>query len=170
MTKVGFYHKSAKSNKKLKELFERLQQERIKGKWENTEFVNKLIKAEKEARKVVLKMLNKGKVKTADDFYRIAMLFQHGEDFRSYALAVAFAAVSMHLGELWAKNLYAMALDRLLLSIGQKQYFGTNLEKKRGKWQLSPYRRETTDEERQLFLVEPIKTIFHKINKMNNNG
>lgn len=165
--KVGFYHKSSKSNQRLVILFEALQKERLQVNMEDTNSIKKINLKEKQMRNEVLKMLKKGEIKTSDDFYRAAMLFQHGSNFKSYAMAVALAAVSAHLGEPWGKGLYAMALDRFLLSISQKQYFGTNFEKVKGKWRLAPHNEKTSDFERKFYLVEPMKKIVEEIKKLN---
>lgn len=170
--KVGFYRKSSKSNQRLVGLFEELQEERLQADWEDTnsfslKSLKKIGLREKKTRKEVIEMLKKGEIKTSDDFYRAAMLFQHGGDFKSYALAIALAAVSGYLGESWGRGLYAMAIDRFLLSIGQKQYFGTNLEKVRGKWHLAPYNRKTSDYERQSYLIGSMKDILKEIKKLN---
>lgn len=164
--KLGFYRKSEKSNKRLIDLFERNQMIRYASSnkdWEDKNFLDKLVQEEKTARAEILKMLKKGEIRTSDDFYRASWFFHHGATFHSYALAITFAAVSFHLGEPWGKNLYALALDRFLLSIGQPQYFGTQFEKRYGKWKLSPYNKKTTDKERKLYFVEPLKKTLEKI-------
>lgn len=165
--KMGFYRKSSKSNQRLVILFEEIQNERLQGNWEDLSFRRRIGSKEKQIRREILKMLRKGEIQTSDDFYRAAMLFQHGSDFKSYAMALALAAVSGHLGELWGRSLYAMALDRFLLSISQKQYFGTNFKKIKGKWYLAPYNKKTGDFERQFYLVEPMKRILQEIKKLN---
>lgn len=165
--RLGFYRKTSKSNKRLIELFEKNQKARYDGDWEDKDFVKKLTKEEKQARKEILKMLEKGQIRTPDDFYRAAWFLHHGKDSRSHGLAVALAAASGHLSESWGKNLYAVALDRFLISIGQPQHFGTQLEKRRGKWILSPYNKRTTDKERKLYFVDPIQKTIKKIEKLN---
>lgn len=165
--KVGFYHKSSESNQRLVILFETLQEDRLQVNMKDANSRKKISLKEKQIRNEVLKMLKKGEIKTSDDFYRTAMLFQHGSNFKSYAMAVALAAVSAHLGETWGRSLYAMALDRFLLSIGQKQYFGTNFEKVKGKWRLAPHNEKTKDFERKFYLVEPMKKILQEIKKLN---
>jgi len=163
--KVGFYRKSTRSNRELIRLFEEIQKIRYESSdkdWEDKSFVKKLKEKESRARKKVLRMLKKGEIRTSDDFYRAADFFHHGDTFRSYALAVALAAASHHLGEPWGKNFYAVALDRFLLSIGQPQYFGTQFEKKEGKWRLSPYNKKTTDRERKECLVDPLKKLLKR--------
>lgn len=167
--KIGFYHKSSKSNQKLVQLFEELQKERLRADWEDRYSLPlKMISAkEKQARKEALKMLKKGEIKTPDDFYRAAMLFQHGGGFKSYAMAVTLAAVSGYLGESWGRGLYAMAIDRFLLAIGQKQYFGTNFEKVKGRWHLASYNKKTSDYERQSYFIGSMKDILKEMRKLN---
>lgn len=167
--KIGFYRKSSKSNQRLVELFEELQNELLQANWEDTNSfsLKKIGLKERQIRREVIEMLKKGEIRTSDDFYRAAMLFQHGTNFKSYAMAIALAAASGHLGESWGRSLYAMALDRFLLSIRQKQYFGTNFEKVRGKWYLAPFNKNTSDFERKFYLVEPMKRILQEIKKLN---
>lgn len=166
--KFGFYRISNESNKRLIELFEANQKIRYSSSdedWGNKGFVRRLTKEEGKARKEVLKMLANGGVRTADDFYRAAFFFHHGKNFQSYALAIALAVVSHHLGEQWGKNLYALAVDRFLLSINQPQYFGTQFRLEKGKWRVSPYNKKTTDKERRKYFVEPIKKALKRINE-----
>ena len=164
---MGFFHKTTKSNKRLVEIFEKNQKDRYDGDWEDKKFVKNSTKEERRARKEILGMLKKGEVRTRDDFYRAAWFFHHGNTFRSHGLAVALATVSYQLGEPWGKNFYAVALDRFLLSINQPQSFGTQFEKKRGKWVVSPYNKNTTDKERKLYFVDPINKTLKNIEKLN---
>lgn len=170
--RFGFYRKSRESNRRLIDIFERNQEVRYaymfkdwKSK-ENKAVIEQLMRKEKEARKEIKKMLKKGEIKTADDFYRAAWFFHHGRSFRDYALAVALAATSHHLGEHWGKNFYAVTLDRFLLFIGQPQYFGTQFEKKYGKWRISLYNKKTTDRERKEYSVEPLKKTLERVKEL----
>jgi len=165
--KIGFYREHSQSNKRLIKIFEKNQKARLENEWKDKNFIKNLVQSEKQARKEILKMLNKEEVRTSDDFYRAAWFFHHGNTFRSYALAVALSAASYHLGELWGKNFYAVALDRFLLSVGRPQYFGTQFEKKYGKWRLSPYNKKTTDKERKEYFVGPIRKAIKEIEKLN---
>ncbi len=168
--KIGFFRKNKNSNKELVVLFEKIQEIRSKSTeedWKNKEFVNKLTSLEKAASKKILKLLKTKKIKTADDFYRAAFIFHHGSDFKSYMIATALAAISHHLGEPWGKNLYAVALDRLLLSIGLPQQFGTQYIKKRENYKLAPFNKNTTDEEREKYLVEPLAKLKAREKELN---
>lgn len=167
--KLGFYRKSTDSNKELIQLFEHNQKIRYESKpsdWEDKQFLKKIQLEEKHARKTILIMLKRGLIKTSDDFFRAAFFFQHSHKFQDYAIAIALYSVSSQLGEEWAKNYYAMALDRFLLSVGQDQYFGTQFEKRRGKWKISPFRENVSDEERQKYLVQSLEDLKKTVNEL----
>ncbi|HEU0134972.1 MAG TPA: hypothetical protein VFR28_09125 [Allosphingosinicella sp.] len=82
--------------------------------------------AARKARTRVL--LDSGALKTADDYYRAAFIFQHGsapEDFlMAHALAVA-ATAKGHPKGAW---IAAASLDRYLQNIGRKQIYGTQYQ------------------------------------------
>ena len=160
--KIGYFRKNKNSNKRLIVLFEKIQRIRSDSTdddWGNKDFIKKLINLEKIAFKEILELLKGRKIKTADDFYRAANIFHHGSNFKSYVLAVALAAVSNHLGEPSGKNLYAIALDRLMLSIGLPQQFGSQYRKKQGKYKLAPINENTTDVERKKYFIEPLEKL-----------
>lgn len=169
--RLGFYQKSRRSNKRLIDLFEEIQELRYSSKdedWKNPRFLKELNSLEGKARVEVLQMLKKGQISTADDFYRAAFLFQHGKNFREYAFAVALAAASKLLGNAWGKNFYAVALDRFLLSVKQPQYFGSQFEmNKDGKWILSSFNQKTSDTERRQYDIPSFKEILETLRQMN---
>lgn len=171
--KLGYYHYSPRSNRRLIEMFEKNQKvlysKTIK-EWNKKEAGPEriqLIIEERRTRKEILKMLKRGEIQTPDDFYRAGHFFHHGSNFRDYALGLALFAASRHLGELWGKNAYAVALDRFLISIKQPQYFVTQFEKRRRKWIISPYRKNVSDKERKEYFVEPLKKTKKTVGKMN---
>lgn len=168
--KIGFYRKTKNSNKELVVLFEEIQKIRSESNdenWENKDFVKKLVGLERTASKKILRFLKNKKLKTSDDFYRTSFIFHHRPGFRSFAMAVTLAAISNHLGEPWGKNLYAVALDRLLLSLGLPQHFGSQFIKRHGKWQLAEIDSKTTDKERQEYLIEPLLVLKKRAKEMN---
>lgn len=168
--KIGFFRKTNKSNSGLVAVFEEIQNIRFQAKnkdWEDPKFEGYLNKLEETARKNIERMFKRGELHTSDDFYRAAFIFHHGHDFKSYALAVTLAAVSNHLGEPWGKNLYAVALDRFMLSIMQPQFFGTQFEMKNKKWRFSPLNNKITDEERKKYLVENMNLLKKRLKKLN---
>lgn len=170
MKRLGYYRKSAKSNKLLIRLFEINQRQRFAANnedWADKEFTCWLWKEEIQDRRKILGMLRRGEVQTADDFYRAGHFFHHGSNFRDYALGLALFAVSRHLGELWGKNSYAVALDRFLIFVKQPQYFGTQFEKHRDKWLISSYRRGVSDRERKEYFVETLAETKKRVGEMN---
>jgi len=160
--KIGFYRKTKESNCELIFIFDEIQRIRAQGtdkNWAKKSYIKKLTTLEKKAFRKILTMLKEKKLKTPDDFYRASFIFHHGPSFRYYMIAVALAAISNHLGEPRGKNIYAVAIDRLLLSLGLPQHFGSQYIKKNGKWQLDKYDPKTTDKERVEYTIEPLTTL-----------
>lgn len=141
------------------EKIQKIRSESIDNDWLDKKFINKLETLEKSARKKVLNMLKNKRLKTADDFFRAGDIFHHGKDFRSYMVAVALLAISSHFGEPWGKNHYAVALDRLLMSLGLPQHFGSQFIMKNGKWELDKTDSKTTDKERVEYGIEPLEIL-----------
>ncbi len=167
--RIGFFRKTKNSNKKLIVLFEDWQKIRVKASdsdWLNKNFLERLKRMEADYRKEALNLLKNKKLKTSDDFLRATGFFQHGSNYKSYMLAVALAALSNHLGEPWGKNHYATAIDRLLLSIGLPQHFGTHFIKKNGRWQLEKFDLKTTNKERAQYGVEPLSVLKKRARDM----
>lgn len=168
--KLGYYHYSPTSNQWLIELFERNEKKRYSMSskdWNDEQQARQLAQEERQARKEILQMLRKGDVCTSDDFFRAGHFFHHGSNFRDYALGLALFATSRHLGELWGKNYYAVALDRFLVSVKQPQYFATQFEKRRGKWIISPYRKNVSDKERKKYFVQSSRQAQKMLRGMN---
>ena len=160
--KIGYYRKTKESNRNLAFIFDEIQKIRAQGtdeSWTKKSYINKLTTLEKKAFRKILTMLKEKKLRTSDDFYRASFIFHHGPSFRYYMIAVALAAISDHLGEPRGKNIYAVAVDRLLLSLGLPQHFGSQYIKKNGKWQFDKYDPKTTDEERAEYTIEPLSTL-----------
>lgn len=168
--RLGYFRKKKSSNKRLIELFEENQKLRFSSTekdWQNKKFTQKLEFQEKKARQEITRMLKDGKIRTADDFYRAAFMFQHGDNYKSYSLAVTLAAVSMLLGESWAKNFYTKTIDRFLLSLNQPQIFFTQYVMHKGRWSLSPYNKNISSKVRKLFGAETLKKALEGEKKLN---
>lgn len=163
----GYYERSAKSNRLLMDIFEKTQDIRINKNLEDSKIIKKLLKKEQEARKKLLLMLKRGEVITADDFYRAALLFQHDKSFKSYALAIALSTISYLLGERWGKSLSAAAIDRFLLSIHQKQLFGTNFENLDNTWKMAPWQEGIPDKLRKEYDIPPLKKLQRELHSLN---
>lgn len=85
----------------------------------------KLGKDDEGRRKDLHLMLDAGEVRTANDFFHAAMIFQHGQNPDDYLLAHILAMDAVAQGSKEARWLSAATLDRYLLSIWQPQVFGT---------------------------------------------
>ena len=88
-----------------------------------------LLKRDGERQSRVSDLLAADSLVTANDFYHAAMIFQHGADPISYRRAYELARRSVELDSTNedARWLTAAAYDRYLLSIGEPQWYGTQL-------------------------------------------
>ena len=64
-------------------------------------------------------------LQTGTDYYRAALILQHGEEPEDYLLAHEFCIVAISRREAQAKWLAAASEDRFLMSIDRPQRFGT---------------------------------------------
>lgn len=78
-------------------------------------------------------LLAAGKLHSASDFYHAAFIFQHGQTPDDYLLAHTLAVVAAARGRADAAWIAAASLDRYLMSIGQKQIYGTQYMTPKGK-------------------------------------
>lgn len=95
--------------------------------WDPTTSLKKIGNRDAEHIERALQLLTEGKVKTTYDFYRMAMLFQHGRTTENYRKANAFAwvAATMKPGDVDLMWLTAATWDRWLMSQGKPQQYGT---------------------------------------------
>lgn len=85
----------------------------------------KLSKEDEQRRQDLHRMLDTGEVRSGNDFFHAAMIFQHGQNPDDYLLAHVLAMDAVAQGNKQARWLSAATLDRYLLSIWQPQIFGT---------------------------------------------
>ena len=99
-------------------------------------------KRDASRRAQVTQLLMAGDIRTADDYYNAALIFQHGESVQDIQLALAFAttAVRMTPSNRDAQILMAQAWDRILVKSGKPQWYGTQYQRSKitGKWELCP--------------------------------
>lgn len=86
---------------------------------------SKLGPEDAQRRDEVHRMLDAGEVRTANDYWHAAMVFQHGLTPDDYLLAHVLAVDAISLGSKYARWLSAATLDRYLRSIRQPQIYGT---------------------------------------------
>jgi hypothetical protein len=86
-----------------------------------------------EARRArTIQLLNAGALRSGDDFWRAAFIFQHGGEANSYLLAHTLAMIAAARGRPDATWIAAATLDRYLQTIGQKQIYGTQYSTRPG--------------------------------------
>lgn len=114
-------------NLRLKELFDKDQTDREKV-LESKDAVNKLKERDSDRRNRLSVMMELGEVRTKNDLYHSAVIFQHGSDPADFLSAHRFATLAAILGHRTARWLLAASLDRYLMSIAQGQIYGTQFE------------------------------------------
>lgn len=109
----------------------------------------------------VMELLRGGQVRSANDYFHAALIFQHSTSADDNALAHALASVAaridpQHRGAKW---LAAAAWDRTQMRRGRPQWYGTQFAKSsRGDgWELYAVdERAVTDEDRKAVGIRPL--------------
>lgn len=110
------------TNPEMKRLFEEDQSARQNP----TKIDWKIVSRDDEGRRQRTKqLLNAGKLRSGDDFFHAAFIFQHGEKPDDYLMAHTLATIANGRGSRDATWIAAATLDRYLQSIGQRQIYGT---------------------------------------------
>lgn len=117
---------------------------------------------DRERRVAVLEMLRQGHVVEPIDYENAALIFQHGSSPEEYRLAHALATIAAALApeRRMATQLKRMSWDRLLLSLGRGQWFGTQSRKDpvTGVLAYPPNDPTVTDAQRLMFDQVPLIT------------
>ena len=109
-------------------------------------------------------------LRTADDNYHAAMIFQHGPEISDTQTAMRLAKQATVLRPNFpaARWLYAAATDRYLQRIGKPQMYGTQYKMVDGLWTMEPYdRKAVTDAERMRWRVPALAEQDRRIAQMN---
>ncbi len=109
-------------------------------------------------------MLTDGKLKTGDDYYNAAFIFQHGEsvDEARTAYSLAWIAASLMPDNKKAQWLATASWDRMMMRQKKPQWYGTQyVPSENGKeWLLYNFDADAvTDQERQSFGIQKAKDI-----------
>lgn len=80
-------------------------------------------------RKRVGEIFGEGCFKTAADYGAAALIYQHGDISDHYFQTFIWAKRAVELGDVTQSSLIAKAIDRYLISVGQKQLFGTQADR-----------------------------------------
>lgn len=94
--------------------------------------VNAVATRDAERRTRTTALLGAGKLRTGNDFYHAAFVFQHGLTPDDYLLAHTLAVIAAARGRTDATWIVAATLDRYLQGIGQKQIYGTQFQTHKG--------------------------------------
>lgn len=160
-------------NSELRMMYEADQADRTPGQGEEIDWPRVMI-ADSTRRARVREMLDSNLVRTADDYYHAAMVFQHGNDTTSARMAHELAATAVELDSTHenAKWMTAAAWDRYLMRKGEPQWYGTQFVKDTADepWRL--YDVDTTrvtDEDRIRLGVPPLAESRERVREMNEN-
>lgn len=122
-------------------------------------------------RVAVGEMLLAGDVKTADDFYHAAMVYQHGESAESFLLAnlLTREAVRLDSSHAPARQMIGMTHDRYLWNVGRPQVYGTQSRMAEdGLWTFEPFDPDAvTDEERAAVGSLPLQAKYDWLEQRN---
>lgn len=92
-----------------------------------------------ERRAQTQRLLDNGELRSGDDFYHAAFVFQHGDQPSDFLKAHSLAVIAAARGKVSATWIAAATFDRYLQSIGQPQIYGTQFSESGGIWTQAPY-------------------------------
>lgn len=150
----------AQDNAEITRLFEADQRvrENIKPEqFKDRTFVTRMIEDDRIRRERTNVLLKEGKIRTANDLYQAAFMFQHGNMPDDYLLAHTLALAAAAKGNKDAAWIAAATLDRYLQAIGQKQIYGTQyLNGRETGPTMEPYNRELVPDALREMLGVPV--------------
>ncbi len=81
-----------------------------------------------QRREAVLTLLRTAPLKTSGDYFHAALVMQHGETWEDFAAAHLLATRALQLApaDPNVQRMVAASWDRMMHSLGKKQWFGTN--------------------------------------------
>lgn len=127
---------------------------------------------DKERQIAALEIVRAGELRTANDYFHAAMIFQHASSADDNALAYSLASVAARIdpSHKAAKWLAAAAWDRTLMRRNKPQWYGTQFTRgaMSAKWELYPVdETAVTDEERVKAGVPTLAESRERVRKMN---
>lgn len=145
-------------SEELKNMYEADQEDRKSWRTGGTDW--EVVKPRDNSRmKRVEELYSQGLLKTADDMYYAAMIYQHGDKPEHYEKAMELSRQAGKFGHPDGKRFSALAEDRYLLSIGKPQIWGTQFMRKNAdeQWKIrEPFDRmaKTHEERKEMGLVD----------------
>lgn len=126
-----------------------------------------VIANDRRRRRAVTQMMESGKVLTPRDSYNAALILHHGETTTDFKLAQNLALKALKAGEDKGLWLYAAATDRVLVSQGRRQKFGTQYYTHFGAGgrksiKIRQYNKRTTDKCRAKFNVPSLRSLMSR--------
>ena len=115
------------TNAEMTAIFDADQADRVKGSAVDWKIVEP---ADRQRRARTQALLDVGALRSGDDYYHAAFIFQHGSEPADYLKAHALAVIAAARGKPSATWIAAATLDRYLQSIGQPQIYGTQFSTK----------------------------------------
>lgn len=110
--------------------------------------------ADERRRERTKQLLNTGELRTGDDFYDAAFIFQHGETSNDLLEAHLLAIIAIGKGQPDAPWIAAATLDRYLQETGKPQVLGTQFTRTTdGKFTQEPYDRTVASAMRKAIQV-----------------
>lgn len=122
--------------------------------------LERLLELDKERLAILKKILPQLDTEEIWNCHYACLLLMHSHSKNDLEKAHQLAAKAVELGSTVTKWLYAASLDRMLISKGKKQKYGTQYDIASKK--ILPYDRNTTDEEREEYGVSPIKELLKR--------
>jgi len=114
-------------NLRLEELYNADQKDREKV-YSTPADIDGLRLRDQERRKEALELMGHGGINTPNDLYRAAVILLHGAEPKEFLAAHRLATMAAINGHRQSRWLSAASLDRLLMSIGLPQVYGTQFE------------------------------------------
>jgi hypothetical protein len=128
LTPAAFADEVPSDNLEMASMFEADQEIRksfSQEKANDQEYVTRMIAEDEHRRARTAALLKDGELRTANDLYRAAFIYQHGGEPSSYIMAHTLAVAAVARGHEKAGWISAATLDRYLQSIDQPQIYGT---------------------------------------------
>ena len=125
---------------------------------------------DREHRARVRKLREEGRIRTGEDHFRAAVVLLHGRESQDYeeALEIARRGSELEPEQTNLRALCGLIQDRLLLSRGEPQWYGTQRELKDGRVVLCPLDPDAvTDEERRAMGLPTLEERYQELERLN---
>jgi tetratricopeptide (TPR) repeat protein len=125
---------------------------------------------DKQRQARVYELLDSNRIRSSEDYYHAAMIFQHGMDTLASEMAIKMMQKAIELDPRRRKWLLAAAIDRDLMRKGKPQIYGTQYVRMGADDPWEMYELDSTkitDKERREFGVETLAEQREKLKAMN---